>query len=181
VKADDFVISGPKLISLDLFQDARGFFVERYNERKFAALGLPTNFVQDNHSRSAPGVIRGLHFQFEPPTAKLVGVVRGRIWDVFVDLREESPTFGRHGTVELTGDSGQLLMLPADFAHGFCVLGDEPADVFYKVDTHYNAKGESGFRWDDPDLAIPWPIQNPIVSEKDRILPTFREFRKSFP
>ena len=170
-------LSGVMTVELQRFVDDRGFFVERYNERRFRDAGLPAAFCQDNHSRSAPGVIRGLHFQTDPPQGKLVGVVRGRIWDVVVDIRPASPTYGSHLATELNDTDGRLLWIPAGFAHGFCVLGDDAADVIYKVDNPYNHLTEGGILWSDPDLAIAWPITQPIVSERDRRLQTFAEYR----
>jgi dTDP-4-dehydrorhamnose 3,5-epimerase len=169
-------LAGLALIHLPVHRDGRGFFVERFKESAFAEKGLPTRFVQDNHSRSNPRVLRGLHFQYEPAQSKLVGVLRGRIWDVAVDIRSASPTFGKHFGVELTGDSGLLMWIPAGFAHGFCILGDEPADVLYKVDVPYNPRGEAGLHWADPDLAISWPIRQPLVSERDGRLQSFAEY-----
>jgi dTDP-4-dehydrorhamnose 3,5-epimerase len=163
------------LIQLDVHGDERGFFVERYHEEKLAALGLRERFVQDNHSRSAPGVVRGLHWQTAPPMGKLVGVTRGRIWDVAVDVRPGSPTRGKHFAVELSDLGGQLLWIPPGFAHGFCVLGSEPADLLYKCTALYNPQGEHGIRWDDPDLKIPWPVSSPTLSARDRALPSFAE------
>jgi dTDP-4-dehydrorhamnose 3,5-epimerase len=168
--------AGLKLISLDVHGDERGFFVERFNLAKFRELGLPTEFVQDNHSRSAPGVVRGLHFQHTPPQAKLVGAARGRIWDVAVDVRRDSPTFGSHFAVELSDLNGLLLWIPEGFAHGFCVLGETPADVFYKVNVGYRPEGEVGIRWDDPELGIPWPLRDPVLSRRDAELPSFRHW-----
>ena len=165
-----------KIIQLDLKGDSRGFFVERFQEARFAEAGLPSRFVQDNHSRSAPGILRGLHYQFAPPQGKLVGVIRGRVWDVAVDIRPGSPTFGHYQALELSGDNGLLFWIPAGFAHGFCVLGDEPADMLYKVDNYYGPGGEGGIRFDDPALAIPWPIQNPQISERDKALPDWKTY-----
>jgi dTDP-4-dehydrorhamnose 3,5-epimerase len=122
-------------------------------------------------------VLRGLHYQTAPAQGKLVGVVRGRIWDVVVDIRPSSPTYGRHSAVELTDLNGRLLWIPAGFAHGFCVLGDEPADVLYKVDALYNPASEGGIRWDDPELGIAWPIERPVISARDQKLPSFAEYR----
>ena len=165
-----------KIIEPVIHKDNRGFFVERFNERVFGELGLPIKYFQDNFSRSIPGVIRGLHYQVNPTQAKLVGCVRGKIWDVAVDIRQNSPTFGQHFGVELSGENCKLLYIPAGFAHGFCVLGDEPADVAYKVDNSYSKAGDGGIAFDDVDLAIDWPVQNPIVSEKDKSLPSFAEY-----
>lgn len=174
-------IPGLLTIQLRTFRDDRGFFIERYNEAAFRAAGMPVGFVQDNHSRSKPGVIRGLHYQTDPAQGKLVGVIRGRIWDVVVDIRPGSPTFGEQFDVELDGENGRLLWIPAGLAHGFCVLGDEPADVLYKVDQPYNKQTEGGILWNDPDLAVPWPVSNPIVSERDRQLITFAQYRQAPP
>lgn len=168
-------IQGLKVISLKVFNDDRGFFVERYRLDRFSEHGLPP-FVQDNHSRSKPGVIRGLHYQTNPGQGKLVGVIRGRIWDVAVDLRRGSPTFGKWEALELNDTNGNLLWISPGFAHGFCVLGSEDADVFYKVDSLYNAKGEGGIRFDDPGLKINWPVSDPIVSVRDRAMPSLSEF-----
>ena len=170
-------LAGLLLIELPVHGDERGFFIERFQQERFAQHGLPTNFIQDNHSRSAPGVLRGLHFQQNPYQGKLIGVVRGRIWDVAVDLRPDSPTFSQYEAVELSDMNGKMLWIPPGFGHGFCVLGDEPADVIYKVDAHYNPQGEAGVQWNDSELAIPWPVKNPIVSARDECLPSFNEYR----
>jgi dTDP-4-dehydrorhamnose 3,5-epimerase len=172
-------IEGVVLIELVVREDDRGFFVERFQVERFREHGLPTEFAQDNHSRSKPGVLRGLHYQYAPPQGKLVGVLRGRIYDVAVDVRPESPTFGQHVGVELSDLNGRLLWIPAGFAHGFCVLGDEPADLLYRVDALYGPAGEGGIAWNDPELAVPWPIADPIVSDRDRAMPSFAEYRAS--
>ena len=170
-------LEGLVLVELTVIGDERGFFVQRFHQDAFREYGLPTAFAQDNHSRSVPGVLRGLHYQHSPAQGKLVGVTRGRIWDVAVDIRPDSPTFGQSEATELSDLNGRLLWIPPGFAHGFCVLGDEPADVLYKVDAVYNPRGEGGIAWDDPDLAIPWPVREPIVSARDRSLPSFAELR----
>jgi dTDP-4-dehydrorhamnose 3,5-epimerase len=169
-------LPGLKLIELKIYPDDRGFFMERYVQERFQGYGLPAQFVQDNHSRSKPGVIRGLHYQTNPAQGKLVGVIRGRIWDVAVDLRKDSPTFGKWEACELSDKNGRLLWIPAGFAHGFCVLGNEDADVMYKVDAPYSPKTEGGICYSDPDLKITWPVQNPIVSGKDQELQGFRDY-----
>ena len=178
MKVTDLPLEGLKLVENQVFRDERGFFIERFNSAAFEKAGLPCHFVQDNHSLSRPGVLRGLHFQFDPPQGKFVGVIRGRIWDVVVDLRPFSKSYGRHFGIELSAENGSFLWVPAGFAHGFCVLGDEPADVLYKVDALYNAKGEAGIVWNDPDFNIPWPVKKPVVSERDGALPTFRDIEK---
>jgi dTDP-4-dehydrorhamnose 3,5-epimerase len=179
MKISDSSIPGLKIIQPTIRRDERGFFVERFNKKVFVDLGLPTDYFQDNFSLSAPGVIRGLHYQQNPAQAKLVGCVRGRIWDVAVDIRVGSPTFGKHFGIELSGENCTLLYIPAGFAHGFCVLGDQPADVAYKVDNPYCKEGDGGIAFDDDDLAIEWPVKNPIVSGKDKVLPSFKEYQDS--
>lgn len=168
-------IPGLILIEPKVFKDDRGFFQERYRIDRFSELGIHEPLVQDNHSRSAPRVLRGLHFQTNPNQGKLVGVVRGRIYDVAVDLRKGSPTFGQYYAVELSDENGLQLWVPFGFAHGFCVLGDEPADVIYKVTGYYNPKTDNGFLWSDPDVGVKWPIANPILSPKDMVLPRMKE------
>jgi dTDP-4-dehydrorhamnose 3,5-epimerase len=172
-------LDGVKIIKLKVHGDARGFFVERFNLARFKEAGLPTEFAQDNHSRSAPGVVRGLHFQHTPPQGKLVGCVRGSIYDVAVDVRPSSPTYGNHVGVELSDTNGKLLWVPAGFAHGFSVLGDGPADVMYKVTALYNAPGELGILWNDPAFGINWQVKDPILSERDTKLMTFADYKKN--
>lgn len=176
MKVSDTPIRGLKVIELPLFRDERGFFSERFSAPRFAQHGLPEHFVQDNHSRSKPGVIRGLHYQHGPAQGKLVGVIRGRVWDVAVDIRPDSPTYGKHFGIELSGDNGVLFWIPPGFAHGFCVLGDEEADMLYKVTAPYNKAGEGGIRFDDLEFGIPWPVKNPIVSERDRTMESFMDY-----
>ncbi|MCO5142897.1 MAG: dTDP-4-dehydrorhamnose 3,5-epimerase [Oligoflexia bacterium] len=151
--------------------DDRGFFLERFRQTWLTDMGIHANFVQDNHSKSAPGVLRGLHYQTEPSQAKLVTVFSGSIFDVVVDIRKNSPTFMQSVGIELSAASCASLWVPHGFAHGFCVLGNEPAEVFYKVTGFYNPHTEGGIKWDDPDLKISWPIKNPTVSQKDKNLP----------
>lgn len=174
-------IAGLKVIQLDVHGDARGFFVERFHVKRFSEAGLPHIFLQDNHSRSAPRTLRGLHYQYAPPQGKLVGVARGRVWDIAVDIRPKSPTFGRHHAVELTAENGMLLWIPAGFAHGFCVLGEEPADLLYKVTAVYNPASEGGIRFNDPELGIDWPIKEPLISERDKNLPSFSDYKNAPP
>jgi dTDP-4-dehydrorhamnose 3,5-epimerase len=134
MKITDLALAGLRHIELRPFGDARGFFVERFNEKLFREAGLPTHFAQDSHSRSGPGIVRGLHFQPTPAMGKLVGCIAGKIWDVAVDIRPESATFGKWLGVELSPERFNMLWIPPGFAHGFCVLGEEPADVLYKAD-----------------------------------------------
>ncbi|MCS6786363.1 MAG: dTDP-4-dehydrorhamnose 3,5-epimerase [Thiobacillaceae bacterium] len=168
-------LPGVLILEPKVFGDARGFFLESYNERTFAELGLPTRFVQDNHSRSARGVLRGLHYQIRQPQGKLVRVTRGVVYDVAVDLRRSSPTFGRWEGVELSEHNQRMLWVPPGFAHGFYVLS-ELADFLYKTTDFYAPEHERAIRWDDPDLAIAWPLAGePLLSAKDRAAPSLRE------
>ena len=171
--------AGLKIVQLKIYHDNRGFFVERFNKKLFQELGLPVDYFQDNHSLSSPNVIRGLHFQNNPSQAKLVGCLRGKILDVAVDIRKDSSTFGKYFSIELSGENGKLLFIPAGFAHGFAVLGDQPADVMYKVDNQFSKEGDGGIRFNDPDLKINWQIANPIISDKDKNLPLFADYLKN--
>ncbi len=181
MQAIECPLKGLLVIELDVHGDERGFFVERYNKAKFADLGLDMEFVQDNHSRSAPGVLRGLHYQSNPSQGKLVGVTKGAVWDVAVDIRSNSPTFGQYYGVELTETNGLLFWIPPGFAHGFCVLGDKPADMLYKVSGLYNAEGEGGISYDDPDIGIRWPEDDVIISERDKGLMSLKEYSQNPP
>ncbi|MEM7616922.1 MAG: dTDP-4-dehydrorhamnose 3,5-epimerase [Pseudomonadota bacterium] len=179
MKIETTPLSDLKLIKLNVHQDNRGFFVERFNLQKFQEHNLPTTFYQDNHSRSAPKVLRGLHLQHNPAQGKLVGCIRGAIWDVAVDVRPNSKTYGQYYGVELSGDNGQLLWMPSGFAHGFCVLGDEPADVMYKVSAEYNPSGEQGIMWNDKNIAIDWPINDPVISQRDQQQISFADYKEN--
>lgn len=165
----EFPIKGLKLIKLKAFHDDRGFFTERFNLEKFKELGLPTEFVQDNFSRSKYGVLRGLHYQTDPAQGKLVTCLNGEIFDVAVDIRKDSPTYGQHVSVTLRGDEPSWFWIPAGFAHGFCVTSKEGADVLYKVDNTWNLKNEGCFAWNSPMLQIKWPILPNLISPKDAI------------
>ncbi|SCK11814.1 dTDP-4-dehydrorhamnose 3,5-epimerase [Vogesella sp. LIG4] len=164
----DTAIAGVKLIEPVVHGDARGFFFESFNQRQFdAAIGRQVQFVQDNHSRSARGVLRGLHYQLQQPQGKLVRVLQGAIFDVAVDLRRSSPSFGQWIGYELSADNRLQLWLPEGFAHGFVVLG-EHAEVLYKTSDYYAPQHERCIRWDDPDLAIKWPLDAPpVLSARD--------------
>jgi len=151
----------------EAFQDGRGFFMETFREDQFKALGLPHCFVQDNHSRSAKGVVRGLHFQWEPPMGKLMRVSLGAAFLVAVDIRKGSPTLGKWFGLEVSAENRRQIWAPAGFARGFCVLS-EVAEIQYKCTGLYNNKAESGIRWDDPDIGIKWPLAEVQLSEKDR-------------
>lgn len=160
----------PEILVLEpkVFGDARGFFFESYNRRVFQeATGLDADFVQDNHSRSAKGVLRGLHYQIRQPQGKLLRVVAGSVLDVAVDVRRSSPRFGQHEAIELTAENQRMLWIPPGFAHGFLVLSNA-ADFLYKTTDYWAPEHERCIRWDDPDLAIPWPLDGaPAVSAKD--------------
>jgi dTDP-4-dehydrorhamnose 3,5-epimerase len=162
------------LIEPKVFEDGRGFFMETYRMPDFAAAGIVVNFVQENHSRSGKGVLRGLHYQ-NPPFAqgKLVRVVKGEIFDVAVDIRKSSPTWGKWVKVILSEENKNILYVPSGFAHGFCVLS-EIAEVVYKTTSVYSAESEAGIIWNDQDLNIEWPVKQPILSEKDSKLPALK-------
>ncbi len=167
----DTELEGVSVLEPKVFGDARGYFFEAYNERVFASLGLPTAFVQDNVSRSARGVLRGLHYQLGRPQGKLVRVTRGVVFDVAVDVRRGSPTFGRAACVTLSEENRLSVYIPPGFAHGFYVLSDV-ADFVYKVTDFYDPKEERGVAWNDPALGIAWPIPagaEPTLSAKDRV------------
>jgi dTDP-4-dehydrorhamnose 3,5-epimerase len=162
--------------------DGRGWFAETWSRRSLAEAGVGADFVQDNQALNArKGTVRGLHFQQAPhPQAKLVRVLKGAIYDVAVDLREGSPTYGRFVAAELTAERGEQLFIPRGFAHGYCTLTDD-CELFYKVDGLYAPETEGGVIWNDPDLAIPWPLDNePVLSDKDMALPRFRDIKAVF-
>jgi dTDP-4-dehydrorhamnose 3,5-epimerase len=174
----------PRIILPKRHVDDRGWFSESYHRARLHGIGITCDFVQDNQSSSTrAGTLRGLHFQLPPAEqAKLVGVVRGKILEVVVDIRAGSPTYGRHVSTELSAQSGWQIYIPVGFAHGFLTLEDDVL-VLYKVSHHYAPAKDSGIRWNDPDLAFPWPVEeaNVIVSDKDRSLPLLKEFVSPFP
>jgi len=172
------------IIEPTVFSDSRGFFYESYNRRDMELIGIRDNFVQDNQSCSAKGVVRGLHFQIRHPQGKLVRVLRGSIYDVVVDIRKGSPTFGKAIGFEISAQNFRMLWIPVGFAHGFLSLEDH-TDVLYKTTDFYNPEYDAGIRWNDPDLAINWPlaqygISSAIISEKDAKLPLLKEFESPF-
>jgi len=168
VKRIETNLPGVCIIEPDVHGDDRGFFMESYNQRDFARLGIDCTFVQDNHSRSQRAVIRGLHYQLDQPQAKLVRVTLGEVYDVAVDVRTGSETFGRWASVTLSAENKQMLFVPEGFAHGFCVIS-EFAEFAYKCSDFYAPADERGIIWNDPELAIPWPLGDhaPILSPKD--------------
>jgi dTDP-4-dehydrorhamnose 3,5-epimerase len=174
-------IDGPLLIEPTAHGDARGFFVETYRKNVFASLGIEDDFVQDNHSRSGRGVVRGIHFQLPPGQAKLVRCARGAIFDVIVDLRRGSPTYGEWEGHELSDENHRQLYIPIGFGHGFCVLS-ELADVTYKVSGYYDASIERGIAYDDPDVGIEWPSGfELVVSERDATAARLADVRDELP
>lgn len=168
------LLEGLVLLEPSVHADERGFFVETFRDDLYRDLGIDVTFVQDNHSRSRHSVVRGLHYQADPGQPKLIRVARGRIFDVAVDIRSESPAFGRHESFLLDDETHHQVFIPAGFAHGFVTLSAE-ADVVYKVGSHYDPSSERGLAWDDPDLGIDWRVEAPIVSERDRHNPRLRE------
>jgi dTDP-4-dehydrorhamnose 3,5-epimerase len=175
----ELAIPGMILVEPDVHGDERGFFLETWKRSAFREEGLEETFVQDNAARSGKGVLRGLHFQHPPgDQGKLVRVSRGRVLDVGVDLRKGSPTYKHWVGVELDAEKGRLLYLPTGLAHGYLVLSEE-ADLAYKVTAEYAPELEAGIRWDDPDLAIDWPTGSPVLSEKDRRLPTLDQIEST--
>jgi dTDP-4-dehydrorhamnose 3,5-epimerase len=167
---EDVVVVAP-----EVFHDDRGFFMEVYRQDVFAELGLPDRFVQLNHSRSARNVVRGLHFQWEPPMGKLMRVTQGRAYLVAVDIRLNSPTLGQWVGREISSEDKREVWAPAGFARGFCVLS-EFAEIEYLTTAIYNQAGESGIRWDDPRIGVTWPVQEPVLSAKDTKAQTLDEW-----
>jgi dTDP-4-dehydrorhamnose 3,5-epimerase len=174
-KFKQFKLGGLRLIMSEVLSDQRGYFMESYRESDFAALGRNVNFKQDNISFSKKNVLRGLHYQLPPfAQGKLVRVLKGAVWDVAVDVRKSSPTFGKWEGVELNEENNLAFYLPEGFAHGFVVLSEE-AMVLYKVTEEYHPECEKGIRWNDVGLDIKWPVENPLVSQRDSGLPLFKD------
>jgi len=168
-------------ISLEPLEDRRGFFMRVYDKKIFEKYGIDRNWVQENHSRSIrKGIIRGLHFQFPPYSeTKLVRCIRGAVFDVFIDLRKGSPTFGQWDYIILSEENKKMIYIPRGFAHGFCTLTDE-SEILYKMDNYYMSDAYSGIIWNDPILRIKWPVDKPMLSDKDAKLMTFDEFVKKY-
>ena len=166
-------IDGLLIVEPKKFADPRGVFYEVYSKSRYEQYGIPS-FVQDNHSVSKNGVLRGLHYQTNPGQGKLVRVTRGEVFDVAVDIRKQSPTYGKWWGLSLSETNNFQLYIPIGFAHGFCVLS-ESAEVLYKCSDYYSPGNERGILWSDPDLAIDWPVKEPILSEKDAVYPRFKE------
>lgn len=165
---------GVTVLEPQQFADDRGFFLECFELSRYRAIGINENFVQDNHSRSTKGVLRGMHFTKKNPQAQILTIMRGKIYDVVVDVRNGSPTFGKWFGVELSDEGPCQIYMTNGFAHGFCVLSDF-ADLHYKVSQKYDPKDEGGLRWDDPTVSIKWPITAPLISDRDRMHPLWRQ------
>jgi dTDP-4-dehydrorhamnose 3,5-epimerase len=174
---EDLPLAGLKLVRPKVFGDARGFFVETYNAPRYRAAGIDCTFAQDNHSRSVKNTLRGLHYQSHPGQAKLIRAAAGRIYDVAVDIRPDSLTFGRWYGAYLDATEQVQMFIPVGFAHGFCVISDT-ADVLYKTSSVYDATTECGFAWNDPDVGVTWPIDEPILSERDVRAESFAALRE---
>jgi dTDP-4-dehydrorhamnose 3,5-epimerase len=173
-------LDGVVLIEPEVHGDDRGFLVETFRDGLWRELGIDMQAAQENHSRSGKNILRGLHFQTSPGQAKLVRCLRGRIWDVAVDLRRNSPTYGQWEGHELDDENHRQFLVPVGFAHGFCVLSDT-ADVAYKLSSLYDPATEAGIAWDDPDVAVEWPISEPMLSERDKNAPRLSEIADSLP
>jgi dTDP-4-dehydrorhamnose 3,5-epimerase len=171
-------LAGAKLIRPRVFRDSRGFFLESFSQERYTQAGMPEVWVQDNHSRSCFGTLRGLHYQSTPGQAKLVRVTRGRIFDAIVDIRRDSPTFGKWHGLQVDAEDHCQVYMPVGFAHGFCVLS-EMAEVQYKVSSPYDASTEHAIRWNDPELGVAWPSVSvsPILSARDQTSELFADFK----
>ncbi len=174
MKISETELPGVLLLEPKRFGDDRGFFMELFHAKRYSEAGIPGPFVQDNFSRSAKGILRGLHFQQPHAQGKLVQVFAGAVYDVAVDIRRGSPTFGKWVGMELSADNRRQLWVPAGFAHGFCVLS-ESADFHYKCTELYSPASEHGIAWNDPDLGIPWPVKSPLLSPKDSAAPRLKD------
>lgn len=173
----DLKLPGLKLLKPRVFRDDRGFFFETYRREQYRELGIDCEFVQDNHSRSVQGTLRGLHYQSSPGQAKLLRVATGKVFDVAVDIRPESPTFGEWQGVYLDAEDHDQIFIPVGFAHGFCVVS-ETADVLYKVSSPYDGKTECSLQWNDPTIGVDWPVKDPVLSARDQRAESFADFAK---
>ena len=173
-------LEGVVALEPDAHGDDRGFLVETFRADEWAKAGIGLDFVQENHSRSVKDTLRGVHFQTSPGQAKLVSCTRGRIWDIAVDLRRDSPTYREWEGFELDDETHRQLLVPVGFGHGFCVLSDE-ADVVYKLSSYYDPATETGIAWDDPDINVEWPVSDPLLSERDKTAPRLAEIAAGLP
>jgi dTDP-4-dehydrorhamnose 3,5-epimerase len=180
VRTEPTALPGVLLVEPDVHRDERGFFLETYHARKYAAAGIPALFIQDNHSRSQGAILRGLHAQLQRPQGKLVRAIEGSIFDVAVDIRRGSPTFARWVGYELSAENFRQLWVPEGFAHGFCVLAS-PAQVEYKCTAFYDSSDELSIAWDDPEIGIAWPIASPVLSAKDAAAPRLAQVLDRLP
>lgn len=174
MKVIETELPGVIVIEPDVFEDRRGFFLETWSKSRYADTGIDESFVQDNVSRSSQGILRGLHFQNPQMQGKLVQVLSGEVFDAAVDIRTGSPTFGRWTAVRLSAENHRQMYVPAGFAHGFCVLSDN-AIFSYKCTDYYNSSAEKGVIWNDPDVGIDWPIDEPVLSQRDSALPRLKD------
>lgn len=174
MKVVETKLAGVLIIEPKVFGDSRGFFMETYHQQRYKEMGIELDFVQDNYSRSSKGVLRGLHLQMTKPQGKLVSVNRGEVYDVAVDINRDSPTFGQYVGVHLNDENHVQFYIPPGYAHGFVVLS-EVADFQYKCTELYAPEDEGGLIWNDPDVGIEWPIEDPSLSEKDKVLPFLRD------
>jgi dTDP-4-dehydrorhamnose 3,5-epimerase len=180
MKVEKNTIEGLLVVKPDVFEDRRGYFFESYNEERFREHGIDVRFLQDNESKSGKGVLRGLHFQVPPyQQGKLVRVIKGAVLDVAVDLRKSSPTYGKWEGIELSERNKWMYWIPAGFGHGFLTL-EENTVFFYKCTQVYHKESEGGILWNDPDLGIKWGMNDPIVSEKDKVAMRFKDFTSPF-
>jgi len=180
MKIETTNIPGVIVLTPRVFGDERGFFLESYNKMVFQQAGIKSDFVQDNHSSSSQGVIRGLHYQKKYPQGKLIRVIHGEVLDVIVDIRRGSPTFSKWTSIQITAANKKQVWIPPGLAHGFSVLSTT-AEFIYKVTDYYHPEDEAGIRWDDPQLNIDWQVQNPQLSEKDAKLPLLADVEKELP
>jgi len=169
---------GVKILGPECYKDARGFFLETFQKERYAEVGITEEFVQDNHSRSEKNVLRGLHFTRKKPQSQIVTVIRGKIFDVVVDIRVDSPTFGKWFGTELSDEGHRQIYMPHGFAHGFCVLSDW-ADLHYKVSQKYDPTDEGGLNWSDPELKIQWPVKKTLISNRDKGHPYLTQLNPS--
>ena len=174
MKTTSIFLEGVLLIEPDVYRDERGFFLESFEKDRYRKVGITEDFIQDNHSRSTKNILRGLHYTKSKPQAQILTVVRGAIFDVVVDIRKNSPTFGKWFGTDLSDDSIRQIYMPPGFAHGFYVLS-EYADLHYKVSQPYDSNDEGGLRWNDPDVGINWNVDSPIISERDKSHPLLKE------
>jgi len=174
IKCTETDLPGVLLIDPRVFDDSRGFFMETFHQKKYAEVGIDHSFIQDNYSHSTRGTLRGLHYQLNHPQGKLVYVITGEIYDVAVDIRRDSPGFGKWTGQYLSDKNRRQIFVPEGFAHGFCVLS-ETADVLYKTTDLYNPEDERGVLWSDPAIGIDWPVKVPVVSDKDKLFPKLKE------